>query len=258
MVTPNPEIGPTDVVTEGFFANDEGNEEVAAQLDDEVAAEAEPTPDEPSGVLPTPVVPSPEATAIEGAAARRPEPTPPAVPAVDERAKQRLAYLEQREREWQQQEIENRIQAEAVRYQRDLEAQGFLPEHAQYVAQRHQQFLRQTVQQQQQQILQQQIGEGKRNAAQHFAEKYGVSPSSLMHYDSPEAMEDAAKDKSRIRALEEAETQRKKAQVPGQRFDQSGARPRPGRPNRNRIADDVIAGRKSMTTEEYQQWVNSR
>ena len=252
MVTP---VIPEQEPAVPFFSNDEGNEAIAAALDAEVASEetaaegGTPAPGAAAqGAAPGAATPPPVA-GIPASTAPPTIPAPPA-PVLDDYTKQRLAWLDELERRQTAQAAQQAIEQEALRYQQDLEAQGFMPEQARFVAQKHRETLARTAQERQQQQQQVAYEQGKRNAAQFYAEKYGVAASSLLDYSSPQAMETAAQQQKELKDLRAEVEKAKQERVQPQRFDRGQGTPRAVGTNRQKIRDDYIAGRIKLTTEQ--------
>lgn len=255
MVTPKPGI--PEPTAEPFFSNDEGKEEIAAELDaqyaaggaDDVPAQEPAAPRSPPLTSATPGAP-PQAVPGTPPAAEAPAPTIPPPPPIDAATRARIAYLEGIERQHLEQQLRQQVEGQVQQYQRELEADGLLPEQAQRIASRHRQTILQ--QQQQAQQFQQQLAydQGKRNAAQHFSEKYGVPPSSLMQYDSPQAMEAAAAQAKRVKDLEDEVKKLKQGTVVPQRFDAGRGTPRATNTNRSKTLEEYNTGKRKLTTEE--------
>ena len=145
----------------------------------------------------------------------------------EEKAEQ-VAKMQQDAAQYEQVQMRATIQQQAEGYKKQLESQGFLPEHADHAANYY-------VQSQQQQInLMQQADQygqhlhGKQVAAEHFAKQYnlGINDLAILRQnDTPEVMEAVAKKMSADRARDGELAQYRQAKVPAQSFDNSQGNP---------------------------------
>tara|TARA_R100000306_G_C4366793_1_gene138035 strand:+ start:361 stop:870 length:510 start_codon:yes stop_codon:yes gene_type:complete len=136
--------------------------------------------------------------------------------------------MQQDAAQYEQVQMRATIQQQAEGYKKQLESQGFLPEHADHAANYY-------VQSQQQQInLMQQADQygqhlhGKQVAAEHFAKQYnlGINDLAILRQnDTPEVMEAVAKKMSADRARDGELAQYRQAKVPAQSFDNSQGNP---------------------------------
>ena len=85
---------------------------------------------------------------------------------------------------------------------------------------------------------------GKFNAAMEIGEKHGISPKTLMQYESPQDMEKHASSQSEVTKLKAEITKLKKGQVPAQQYDTSQA-PAEGSTSDSRLLDKYNAGDRS-------------
>lgn len=199
------------------FLDNPPSEDVPAQdapdADTPVAAQAEGPP--PTG--------GPSATGEAQEAAPPVEPVAPAAPSSAE-----MQVLRQQAAEYEEVRMRASLQQEGNKVQRDLEAQGFLPEHAQQTAQQH-------IQSRQAQAglirrgneYGQEIA-AKQVAAEQIAQKFRLSIADLpilKQADSPEIMEGLAKNISERRGLEEELSRLRQGQVPAQQYDNSQGSP---------------------------------
>jgi hypothetical protein len=167
----------------------------------------------------------------------QPAPTPTEVPAEPAPAPsegtarytpEQVAKMQQDAAQYEQVQMRATIQQQAEGYKKQLESQGFLPEHADHAANYY-------VQSQQQQInLMQQADQygqhlhGKQVAAEHFAKQYnlGINDLAILRQnDTPEVMEAVAKKMSADRARDGELAQYRQAKVPAQSFDNSQGNP---------------------------------
>ena len=140
----------------------------------------------------------------------------------------RLRELETKNAEYEQQQQQSQLQAQASQYAQQLERQGYLPDQANQIATNwmaQQSRETQLAQQQQDQIR---YIQGQAAAAEHFATKYDLKLSDLAElkkYDSPPAMEEAARRIKDIRAKDARIAELEAKLVPPQEFDSSQSTP---------------------------------
>ena len=140
----------------------------------------------------------------------------------------RLRELETKNAEYEQQQQQSQLQAQASQYAQQLERQGYLPDQANQIATNwmaQQSRETQLAQQQQDQIR---YIQGQAAAAEHFATKYDLKLSDLAElkkYDSPPAMEEAAKRIKDIRTKDARIAELESKLVPPQEFDSSQSTP---------------------------------
>jgi len=183
----------------------------AGQVDTPPVAEQPSTEQAPPSGTPAPEAP--------------PSGTPPQAPQY---SPEHIEQLRQSNAQYQQIQQRAALQNQAETYQRQLEAQGFLPEHAQQAAAHYVQN-----QEQQTRIMQQaeQYGQhlqGKQMAAEFFAKKYNLGIddfASLRQYEDPQSMEQASKKLAADRERDNELAKFKQAQVPAQSFDNSQGNP---------------------------------
>ena len=140
---------------------------------------------------------------------------------------QEVAQLQQEKQAWHQAQQAQQLEQQAAQYSQQLEGQGYSPEQAQSITQIQKQAYQQVVQVQQQGQRERLELEGKMVAAHHYAEENGLPITravvqDLMQYGTPQAMEQAVKDKVRIKGLEDKVTKLTQGTVPAQNFE-SGA-----------------------------------
>ncbi|HAT64087.1 MAG TPA: hypothetical protein DCS66_05735 [Flavobacteriaceae bacterium] len=157
--------------------------------------------------------------------------TPPVTPVPQEdtqTTETRLRELETKNAAYEQQQQQSQLQSQAGQYAQQLEKQGYLPDQAnqiatQWMAQQSRET--QLAQQQQDQIR---YVQGQAAAAEHFATKYDLKLSDLSElkkYDSPPAMEEAAKSIQANRAKDARIAELEAKLVPPQSFDSSQSTP---------------------------------
>ena len=118
-----------------------------------------------------------------------PPPQAPVPGTLNHAEKQRLQYLEQQERTWQQTQERQRLEQEIGEVQRQHEAAGWDTQTAQYMANLVRGEREQSVQREQQlyQFIQQ--DHSRRTFAEHYAKQYGVSAAELARFNSAPEME---------------------------------------------------------------------
>lgn len=181
----------------------------------EAPTEAPPAP--PTEVPAPQVAPATEATV--------PAPTPiPAAPAAPRQFdaawyQQQAAATAQENARLQIEAQRAHLESQSREYENMLVNQGLNTESAAALAQQNREQQVQVYQAQQSAQAQSQYYEGKMNAAMHYAAQHSVSPRDLMQYDSPVAMEAAAKSQSQITALQKQVTQLTQSGTPAQQLD---------------------------------------
>jgi len=112
---------------------------------------------------------------------------------------------------------------EAMAYRQQLENQGIPQDQADYMSRERQSYRLREVELQRQAQSQSEHLQGKMNAALYYAARHpGADPKMLFQYDSPQAMEAAARSATEISSLKKEIAGLKRAQVPaGQTFDNS-------------------------------------
>jgi len=178
-------------------------------------AETEGLTQTPPGSAPAP---TPTDTAAETATPQSSSPYTP----------DQIAKMQQDAAQYEQVQMRATIQQQADNYKKQLEGQGFLPEHAEHAANYY-------VQSQQQQInLMQQADQygqhlhGKQVAAEHFAKQYnlGINDLAILRQnDTPEVMEAVAKKMAADRERDDELAQFRQSKVPAQEFDNSQGNP---------------------------------
>ena len=141
---------------------------------------------------------------------------------------QRMSQLEQQNALYQRSQYETQLNDQYTKYRTDLEANGYMPEQAEHVAQN---WLQQASEQgrlQQQQEEYAQFVQGQAVAAEHFAGKYKLNIGDLRElrqHQDPQSMEAAAKrmasDREKDARIAELEAQL----VPQQPFNDNQSTP---------------------------------
>ena len=172
----------------------------------------------------TPPAPAPVAETPETPAT--PEPEVPDTRLDD--LQERIQKQEEQVSYYQNQQQQQQLQQQAYAVQQQYEQQGIIPEQA---AQMSQQWLAQqnaVAQRQKQHDQQLQYLQGQANAAEHFANKYGLGLNDLAElrkHPNPDAMEEAAKGIKSIRVKDAEIAERRAKLVPSQNFDNSQSTP---------------------------------
>ena len=167
-----------------------------------------------------PVVAEPSPAAEAAPSGPTPQATPGSAPAPElpPHIRQRLEYLEQQNQRWEQEQQQARLYDEARNYAKQLEEQGWLPEHAQETAR----YWART-----RQLETQSNQMAKVQVAQILGGQYGVQADDLMGYATPQAMEAAAKSmgvrNKRYSAMEARLKQLEMGQVRPQIYNTPGA-----------------------------------
>ena len=154
--------------------------------------------------------------------------TPPAVNPDMDNLQQRMREIEQQNLEYRQMQQQTQLQAQTDQYRQQLEQAGYLPDQASQISQNWAAEQSRVVQMQQQSDQQLRFIQGQANAAEHFANQYGLQMSDLAQlrqYQDPQSMEEAAKriKSDRDKDAEIAELRAKL--VPSQTFDDSQSTP---------------------------------
>ena len=207
VTTPeNPEPDSNPLVDEAQALNREDSA-IVAEIEALDQAEGEP----PETAVPVAeVAPSPEAPPV----------APPQVPGVDVNVlRQQLQQYEQQLRRYEFQEREQSLDRETLQYQAQLEAQGLMEEQAKPIAQQYKQFRQRELQLQQAAQNRELQNLGKFYASLHYGQAHQVDPRELMQYDSPQAMESAAKTRAEIRGLKMQVQKLTQQQVPPSTYE---------------------------------------
>jgi hypothetical protein len=195
-------VGPTETV----------EPDIAPQPEGELAGTEPQAPPPAPTPIGTPYQPSPQAA-------------PPVAP---EYSPEQLAKMQADAAQYEQVRMRAALQNEADNYKAQLEARGFLPEHAEEAANYYAQS-----QQQQMQVMQraEEYGkhiQGKQMAAEHFVKKYGLAIddfAELRRYEDPASMDQAAQKLSKDRQRDAELAQFKQSRVPPQALDNSQGNP---------------------------------
>ena len=206
---PNLEAPPTDGVTDTGDALPPTDVQDIPATDPGVAPSAEAAPAPVDGVAP-----APEPT---------PEPQAPSGPSPTE-----LQQLQRQAAEYEQIRLKASLQQEGTKYQRQLEEQGYMPEQAQKASQQYMQSRQAQVNLMKKAEEYGQHLTGKTAAAEHFAQKYNLALADLpmlRQAETPEVMEELAKNVSKRRKDDTELAQLRQARVPPQQFDTSQGEP---------------------------------
>ena len=191
---------------------------------EEAAPEAPPETQEPSAgeEVGDTAEPAPEST---------PEPEPVVAPQArsNDVLAQRYAAMQQQLAQYESERARAQHAQEMTQYRTQLEESGVPSETAYTMAQNQMAARDREVQVTRQAQEYGKYIEGKHNAAMHYGEKYGISPKTLLQYDTPEAMESAALNQKKISDLEAKVKSLQQSKVPSQ--DMSGSTPTPGASN---------------------------
>jgi len=141
---------------------------------------------------------------------------------------EQVQQMQQQAAQYQEMEAKAALQNQTQSYRRELENQGFLPEHAEQAASYYMQS-----QQQQLNLVQKadeyaQHVQGQMLVAELFVKKYNLGIddlTTLRTYNDPQSMEEAAKKLSGDRERDTELTKLRQAQVPAQQFDNSQGEP---------------------------------
>jgi len=243
------------------------SEDAAAVTTDEV--DDAPPEDTTTSVEPvaetTEATPEPETPATETTFAGTPGeipasvpqvPTPPSTPVDNTRVRE----LEAQNAQYLEAQRAQRMEQEVLQIKNDLESQGFLPDQANQIAnnmkeqaEREAKIL-QTAQQREDFI------KGQHTAAITYAKQYNLNwddLASLHTFNTPTEMEREAKRISETREMQTKISNYEQGRVPSQQFDTGQSSPAAGR-SRDRLLDDYINGRISLTPEQYNRLTNGR
>lgn len=154
-----------------------------------------------------------------------PSETIPVVPSELETLRQQNQFqqqqLEQAERARQTQELQVQTQQRAD----ELQNLGVMPTEAAQIAQSELGYRQQAIDAQQQARQYVEHHQGKINAAAHYAKLHNVDSQTLMQFNTPQGMEQAAISQSRIGKLEAEISAMKRGRVTPQSFDNGQANP---------------------------------
>ena len=174
-------------------------------------------------------VPEQSVTEVETPPAPETPPTPPTPPeASPQYSPDQVKQMEFQARQYEEERAKAAIESQTNNYKRQLEDQGFLPEHAEQAAGYYMQ-----TQEYQAKIVKQadeyaQHIRGQMAASEHFVKKYSLQVddlAALRKYNDPQSMEDAAKKISADRERDTELAKFRQAQVPAQQFDNSQGEP---------------------------------
>ena len=179
-----------------------------------------PTEEQPSGNQPlTSGVPSPAPTTPPDQA---PAQAPPAY------TPQQITKMQQDAAQYEQVQVRASLQQRAETYKKQLQDNGFLPEHADHAANAYVQSEHDRINLMQQADQFAQHVQGKQVAAEHFARQYRLGMddlATLRQSETPQAMEGVAKKMAADRERDDELTKYRQARVPAQSFDNSQGNP---------------------------------
>ena len=161
-----------------------------------------------------------------------------------EETRQQQENLQKQVMQYEVEKQRQAIESEAVRYNSALVEQGMEQAQADQMTQ---QLKQSRVNEQQYNQNIQNLDayyKGKFNAAMEIGEKHGISPKTLMQYESPQDMEKHASSQSEVSKLKAEIAKLKKGQVPAQQYDNSQA-PAEGSTSEQRLLDKYNAGDRS-------------
>lgn len=208
-----------------FFDSDEGKVDAEAQVDEVAVDSSAPEPTEVA-TPEQPVAEVPVEPSAEAAPAPVPEPEAPPVGAGDtERLRAQVAQQGQEIAQFQQRQAEAEAARQLQGEKTQLEEQGWAPEQAQWAVDRVQRERSASIQMHQQYVAAVEHMQGKMNASTYYASKYGVTPNILMQYESPDQMENAARQTSEMAALIKEVEALKGNKAPEQHLDSGRGRP---------------------------------
>jgi len=209
------EAAPTESAFDEFTPEPAGPESVESDA-----------PIEGGEAAPAASAPPPAPTVSPGAAPSAPAPQP--APATPQLTPEQIQKMMQESARYEQIQAQAEVQRQSDTYRQQLEAQGFLPEHAEQAANAYAQS-----QQQQTQLIQRadeygKFLQGQQRAAEHFADKYKLAISDLnelRQYNDEVQMEKAAAKLAHDRARDDELAKFKQSRVPAQSLDNSQGSP---------------------------------
>ena len=212
-------------------------------------------------VTDTPEVPPAEVDSPEPELPTDPAPAPPPAPpqtAVPSTAQatpemqQQLAWYQQQHQQAQQQKYQEEVVKAEDQYRERLVEEGYMPDQARKLASEARGQAEYQLQQQQQYEQQLQLAQGRHNAARHYAKHYKLGMNDLEELErlpDPASMEREARRIAEMRDLRNKYEQVVKGRVQPQSFD-SGASSASASRSRERILDDYMEGRVTLTAEQ--------
>ena len=171
-----------------------------------------------------------------------PQPEAPTGPSREE-----IIQLQRQSAEYEQLRMKAGLQQESDKYKQQLENQGYLPEQAQQAAQQYMQTRQAQVDLMKKAEEYGQHLAGKTAAAEHFAQKYNLTMAdltTLRQAETPDVMEQLAKNISERRGVDDELAKLRQGQVPVQSFDNSQGTPDVA-PNDNGWLDRYNTGDRS-------------
>jgi hypothetical protein len=141
---------------------------------------------------------------------------------------EQIAKMQQDAAQYEQVQVRASLQQRAETYKKQLEENGFLPEHADHAANAYVQSEHDRINLMQQADQFAQHVQGKQVAAEHFARQYKLGMddlATLRQSETPQAMEGVAKKMSADRERDDELTKYRQARVPAQSFDNSQGNP---------------------------------
>ena len=156
-------------------------------------------------------------------------------------SQERIAELEQHR-------AYSEVQQQAMQYQQQLIQQGYTVEQANTTAQQWLGTRQQQIQSEQNYKQKMEFQEGQYKASLHYGKQFNVDPEVLLKYQTPQAMEVAAKLMSEVRALKDENARLKQGKVPTQNFDTNTA-PADASSSEERLLDLYNSGVRNPETE---------
>jgi hypothetical protein len=179
---------------------------------------------------------------------QQPQAEVPQVTSQEEMYRRQLIETQQRLAAVEAEKQKVALEQQALAYQNQMVERGVPEDMAQTLSQQQAQMQAQSIdlQTQAQQALANE--QGRYRAALHYGKQYGIEPDALIMYDSPQAMETAAKQSSEISTLKKELQDMKQQQVPVTEVEPS-AGPVAGNSNIIRLRDRYAMG-ESLSQDE--------
>ena len=208
------------------------SQEPASQSDDSAVISEAPT----EQTVPAPSYP------------QQPQAEVPQATSQEEMYRRQLIETQQRLAAVEAEKQKAALEQQALAYQNQMVERGVPEDIAQTLSQQQAQMQAQSIdlQTQAQQALANE--QGRYRAALHYGKQYGIEPDALIMYDSPQAMETAAKQSSEISTLKKELQDMKQQQVPVTEVEPS-AGPVAGNSNIIRLRDRYAMG-ESLSQDE--------
>ena len=237
---PNLEAPPTEGTANTGGAPPSTDEQAGPTTSSEAppVTEAASTPDS----APAPGLTAEAAPVSDDTSKPLPQPEAPTGPSREE-----IIQLQRQSAEYEQLRMKAGLQQESDKYKQQLENQGYLPEQAQQAAQQYMQGRQSQVDLMKKAEEYGQHLAGKTAAAEHFAQKYNLTMAdltTLRQAETPDVMEQLAKNISERRGVDDELAKLRQGQVPVQSFDNSQGTPDVA-PNDNGWLDRYNTGDRS-------------